>query len=165
MKAISVVSIAVIAYGLMAAAVQGQSSRIRDDRDGTFTDTTTGLTWIREYKKEAKNFEEAKAICKALKYAKHGDWRLPTSTELVEIIRYLRSSKTSGDFVALKETDKLALYWTSSEHVQDPKKEGGLVLQTDRPMVQTVNPQGNVVIHGGAETGHTYVIPVRGRKK
>ncbi len=130
MKAVLfVLAVAVLCgFGVATTAAENQPSRVRDNLDGTLTDTTTGLMWIHDYKKVAKNIHEAKTICAELQYAGHKDWRLPTSAELSQFVKYLRSSKPAVDFVVLKEMDKGALYWTSSEHIQDPKKQGGLVI-------------------------------------
>jgi len=164
MKAVLfILAISVICgFGRVTTAAESQPSKVRDNLDGTLTDTTTGLMWIRDYKEAAKNIKEARTICAELQYAGHKDWRLPTSVELSRFVKYLRSSKPAVDFVVLKETDKGALYWTSSEHIQDPKKQGGLVMKSDSPLVQTVNSEGSVIIHGGAESWHDFVIPVRG---
>lgn len=144
-----------------AAETAPGAATIIDNRDGTLSDSATGLMWISDYKKAVPSIEEARKVCSQLNYAGHRDWRLPSSAELTAFIMRLRSLKDPPPFPVLKGKDTTALYWTSTEHAQDPKKQGGLVLSSSRPMMETVNPGGNVIIHGGAETPNTFLIPVR----
>lgn len=132
--------------------------------DGTLTDSKTGLMWIRQFKKHAKTVAEARTVCSDLKFANRSDWRLPTREELVDFINFVKTQTNSVDFVTLKETVEetgRAVYWTSSEHIQNPQAQGGFIIQSTSPLIETVTPTGSVVIHGGAEDLSAFVIPVR----
>ena len=110
-------------FSMGVIAAENQPSRVRDNLDGTLTDTAAGLIWIRDYKKAAKNIQEARAICAELQYGGQKGWRLPTSAELSQFIKYLRSIKNpSVDFAVLKEADKSAFFWTSTDHSARPKE-------------------------------------------
>jgi len=131
--------------------------------DGTVTDRTTGLTWIPKLRIEAKSLAEATALCPKVEYGGRKDWRLPTKEELVDLIVRLKPEKDAAGFSAVAKAKARDLFWTSSLHVQDAKKQGGIVLENlgPNPFVQTVTPDGSVIIHGGAEVPGVYVILVR----
>lgn len=72
--------------------------RFRDNRDGTVTDTSTGLMWIKKrspypIKRGGEGFRMAREYCKELDFAGFRDWRLPTKAELQSLYRALRKEK------------------------------------------------------------------------
>lgn len=138
------------------------STRFTDNGDGTALDKTTGLTWIPRLKIEASSLKEAKALCSRFEYAGQKNWRLPTKDELVEMLASLKSKEEQLLFPAITSSEPGALFWTGSVHVQDPDKQGGFVLENlgPNPFVETVHPNGSVVIHGGAEGPGVYLILV-----
>jgi len=85
------------------------SGRYRDNSDGTVTDTTTGLQWMRcalgqtwhngICTGEAQNYNWTDAMAQTGKhrFADHGDWRLPSLEELHSLIYC-----SSGRQVALR---------------------------------------------------------------
>lgn len=100
-----------------------QKQRFLDNKDGTITDTKTGLVWIKnphtDLPEEFKNYmpwEKAIETCKALNFAGHKDWRLPTVEELRELVDYTRGIKSgepATDTSIFPDT-KCNWYWTST---------------------------------------------------
>jgi len=74
-----------------AIAVRSKSRRYRDNRDGTVTDTRTGLTWVlldsSGHLGRCMDYYEAGEYVKQLKTGNHTSWRLPTATELASIYK------------------------------------------------------------------------------
>jgi len=138
-----------------------QKTRVKLNHDGTLNDIKTSLMWSVDYKQEARTFAEAKAVCDTLVYAGYFDWRLPTKGELVEFISYALLEPTLNEFIVIRDTNTMSLYWTSSPHVQDSDKQGSFMLESSDPLMETVTPKGSVVIHGGAEGPGVWVVPVR----
>jgi hypothetical protein len=58
---------------------------LKDNGDGTISDSHTGLMWQQAENGEEMNYEDAVAFCEGLTLAGHGDWRLPTKEELVAL--------------------------------------------------------------------------------
>lgn len=62
-------------------------SRFGNNKDGTITDTKTGLMWQRDGKSAGvMNWHKAKKYCNNLRLGGHSDWRLPTRKELAGLI-------------------------------------------------------------------------------
>ena len=51
-------------------------------RDGTFTDTRTGLMWAAKDNGRDVNWQNARAYCQGYSGGGHTDWRMPTQDEL-----------------------------------------------------------------------------------
>ncbi|MBU1914685.1 MAG: DUF1566 domain-containing protein, partial [Candidatus Thermoplasmatota archaeon] len=51
--------------------------RFIDNKDGTVTDTRTGLMWEKETAPDTYTWEEALRYCEELRLAGHEDWSLP----------------------------------------------------------------------------------------
>ena len=98
-----------------------------DNGDGTVTDLTTGLVWMRcEMGKKfdgktctgtasAYNFDQANALTGTTSFANHSDWRLPNISELQTIVD--RSSIHVIDAVAFPGTNIFTYYfyfWSAS---------------------------------------------------
>ena len=60
--------------------------RFVDNRDGTVTDRCTDLMWLKEPKRIAVSWQEARSYCKQVKVKKYAGWRLPTIKELNTLI-------------------------------------------------------------------------------
>ncbi len=76
-----------------------------DNGDGTVTDQSTGLMWMRDDSgilnggargDGALNWEEALDWAESLEYAGHTDWRLPNAKELQGVVDYTRSPDITG---------------------------------------------------------------------
>ena len=64
------------------------------NNDEIVTDSTTGLTWQRNYT-YMENLKDALAYCEGLSYAGHTDWRLPNINELVSLVSFEKYSPAS----------------------------------------------------------------------
>ena len=58
---------------------------LKDNGDGTISDSRSGLMWQQAENGEQMNYEDAVAFCESLTLAGHIDWRLPTKEELVAL--------------------------------------------------------------------------------
>ena len=58
----------------------------RDNKDGTVTDTATGLMWQQTGATSKKKWKDALSYCKNLSLAGYTDWRLPTIEELRSLV-------------------------------------------------------------------------------
>jgi len=97
--------------------------RFVDNKNGTITDTKTGLIWIKnphtdlpEGFKERMDWQQAINACAKLNFASHKDWRLPTSEELISIIDWTRGAKDNEPTidVAIFPNTKCSYYWTAT---------------------------------------------------
>jgi hypothetical protein len=86
-----------------AETLQSQDKRYTDNRDGTITDSKTGLMWMKNdsylHSGHWLNWHEAKDYVKELNevgFANYFDWQLPTKEELRSLFE---SSKTNGSQV------------------------------------------------------------------
>jgi len=118
---------------------------LQDNGDGTVTDTRTGLTWMRcaqgqsgsDCSGSATLYTWANAAPLTLSYAGHGDWRIPTMSELLSIVDSTVTSP-SIDSIAFPNTAYTSGgYWTSTVEAAG---------------------QGYVVF----DTGNAYYAPVSG---
>ena len=66
--------------------------RFTDNRDGTVTDTCTGLMWQKDAGNDGNGLDwcSALAYCEGLELGGHDDWRLPNIRELQSLIDYGR---------------------------------------------------------------------------
>ncbi len=99
------------------------SLRFIDNKNGTITDTKTGLIWVKnphtdlpEEFKSYMSWQKAIDACKKLDFAGHKDWRLPTVEELRELVDYTRGAKSGEPSVDTKifPDTKCGWYWTST---------------------------------------------------
>ncbi|MDP7033217.1 MAG: DUF1566 domain-containing protein [Planctomycetota bacterium] len=111
-------------------------NKFRDNKDGTITDSATGLIWMQADSGSVKggpkgdgrmNWEEGLAWAEGLTHAGHSDWRMPNIKELQSLVDYTRSPKTTKSaaldplFKPTKLTDEggkpnYPFYWASSSH-------------------------------------------------
>jgi len=96
------------------------SAALVDNRDGTISDTETGLMW-RQAETRLMNWQEALAYCENLVLPAVGgydDWRLPDRYELQSLVDY------SSDYTCLDQTFfpwvMLSQYWTSTTYTLVP---------------------------------------------
>jgi len=65
-----------------------------DNGNGTITDNSTGLMWIKDYwtlaGMVANKWEPQLAFCESLIYAGHDDWRMPNIKELITLMDFSR---------------------------------------------------------------------------
>ena len=100
------------------------SKRFTDNKDGTITDKSTGLTWVKDPsqlggifgtsgKPSTMTHSQAVKACKELKYAGH-KWRLPTIKELISIIDYEKYNPAIDTKFFVCQS---RWYWSSTNHV------------------------------------------------
>lgn len=98
-----------------------------DNGDGTVTDRTTALMWMKEDSKKGMSWEEALAYCESLELAGYTDWRLPNAKELQSIVDYTRAPDKTGSaaidpvFYVSVITNELGqldypYFWTATTH-------------------------------------------------
>lgn len=99
-----------------------------DNRDGTISDTATGLMWMQGDSETGMDWPSALDYASGMEFAGYNDWRLPSAKELQSIIDYTRSPDTTDSaaidpiFKATAIVNELgvkdfAQYWTSTTHV------------------------------------------------
>ena len=86
--------------------------RFVDNRDGTVTDTCTGLMWQKDTGNAGNplNWCSSLAYCKDLELAGHDDWRLPNVRELQSIVDYGREEPAIDPVFSAFST----WYWSST---------------------------------------------------
>ena len=113
---------------------KGSAARFVDHRDGTITDTRTGLMWLKDAGRLAPAaWSEALAAVQGLNSGlpqlrtKYQDWRLPNRRELQSLIAY------QHDYPALPPESpfggvRSAYYWSSSTLTAAPVRAWGVHL-------------------------------------
>lgn len=103
-------------------------NRFLDNRDGTVTDTATGLMWQKTDSGRGMDWQAALKYAQELKLAGHDDWRLPSAKELQSIVDYTRSPQITGTaaidpvFAVTTIADperrrQFPYFWTSTTHL------------------------------------------------
>ena len=100
-------------------------NRFLDNRDGTVTDKSTGLTWMKNDSKKPMNWQQALKYAEDLKLAGHDDWRLPNVKELQSIVDYSKAPdarKPSQRGAAIDKIFNLtkaeSWFWSGTTHVE-----------------------------------------------
>ena len=142
------------------------ASRFDDNKNGTFTDTLTGLIWI----KNANCFgmmrwENAKQAVRSLKDGDcgpnpeliltdrsfSGDWRLPTMDELCTLIDFSRRDPSLPEGHLFLNIPP-GYHWSAT------------TLDSYSEMVWIVYIESGTTCYEGVNNRAGYVLPVRGRK-
>ena len=105
-----------------------------DNTDGTVSDLSTGLMWMKRDSSEGMDWKDALNYCENSNFAGHNDWRLPNTKELQSIVDYSRSPQTTNSaainpvFDISDITDpggkkNYPFFWTSTTHLdgKDPE--------------------------------------------
>lgn len=87
--------------------------RYTDNKDGTVTDTKTGLMWQKETPESTYTWKEANTYCHKLELVGYKDWRLPTIQELHSIIDYNQYNPASNHIFDTVSS----YYWSSTPSV------------------------------------------------
>jgi hypothetical protein len=66
-------------------------NRFVDNKDGTISDSATGLMWQQADDGVARDWEHALSYAESMTLAGHSDWRLPNAKELQSVVDYSRS--------------------------------------------------------------------------
>ena len=102
-----------------------------DNKNGTVTDTSTGLMWQKSDSGQGMNWEMALKYSEDLSLGGYDDWRLPSAKELQSIVDYSRSPQTCGtpaidpvfETSAIKDPEgkkQHPYFWTSTTHLDGP---------------------------------------------
>jgi hypothetical protein len=94
-----------------------------DNKDGTVTDTATGLTWQQGSSPTKLPLTGALAYCQGLPLGGHCDWRLPTRIELGTLVDYTSAGPLMIAQPFSAGTDASG-YWTSSSYAAAPGSKG-----------------------------------------
>lgn len=108
-----------------------------DNRDGTVTDSITGLIWQQTDGGEM-TWERAKVYAEQLQLGGHQDWRLPTSLELFSLMDHSRNGPAMN--VTYFPRSEARYWWTDSPRADDESK------------VWVVNTGGGIGAHAKRET-------------
>ena len=110
--------------GTASTALAGKT--YSDNSDGTVTDPTTGLTWMRcsmgqtwagstcSGTASTYNWDQAVALTGAVSFSGQGDWRLPNIRELQTIVD--RSHAYPAIDIAAFPDSPIAYFWSSSSY-------------------------------------------------
>jgi len=111
---------------------------LKDNGDGTITDSNTGLMWMKIDSGKGMTWEEALAYAENSTYAGYSDWRLPNAKELQYLVDYTRSPDTtkSPAIDPIFQTSSIRneagqkdypFFWTSTTHLDGPVAPSGAV--------------------------------------
>lgn len=119
-------------YSGHAQAVRGAISKIlgntiiigrmADNKDGTVTDTATGLMWQQATAPGKYNWKDALAYAESLSLSGFSDWRLPDRNELRTLVDYKKNLMgdkrydPATDVDAFPDTETYYGYWSSTTH-------------------------------------------------
>ncbi|MGN7612346.1 Lcl domain-containing protein [Magnetococcales bacterium HHB-1] len=106
-------------------------NRFKDHGNGTITDQSTGLMWMKADSGKGLSWKDALSYAENLTYAGYSDWRLPNAKELQYIVDYSRSPNTTQSaainsrFKVTPMTNEAGqkdypYYWTSTTHLDGP---------------------------------------------
>lgn len=120
---------------------------LKDNGDGTVTDTQTGLVWLKNAKcfTMAMNYNGAvnwvgtlaSGECGLTDHSTSGQWRLPTAKELISLVNFknkLPALSSGHPFSNVSD----GIYWTSTPYAPDPSGavtvniSNGFVLAMDK---------------------------------
>ena len=104
---------------LYVRAVRGgrSESRFVDNRDGTVTDTSTGLMWQQATAAFPETWARALSYCEGMTLAGYTDWRLPNINELDSIVS-LSSNTLTIDANHFPDT-RGSYYWSATTFPKD----------------------------------------------
>ena len=111
-------------YRSYVRAVRGGQVQVSNswvnNKDGTITDTSTGLMWQQLAFDSPMNWDMAINECESLTLAGYTDWRLPNREELRSIVDYSLSSPAINSLFF--ENTKTEFFWSSSTFVSTISK-------------------------------------------
>jgi hypothetical protein len=100
--------------------------RMLDNKDGTVTDTETGLIWQQATAPGDYSWRQALAYSETLILAGYSDWRLPNINELKTLVDYKRYAPATDPTVFPWGSG----YWSSTTHAAYP--DGAWCVDLDR---------------------------------
>ncbi len=125
-----------------------------DNRDGTVTDTATGLTWQKADSGKGLNWAQALKYAENLEQAGHSDWRLPNAKELQSIVDYNRCPDVTNsaaidpifEVTPIKNEGgqkDYPFYWTGTTHVGQAAGSQGVYVAFGRALGFMGPPNSN----------------------
>jgi hypothetical protein len=107
MKRILVLVCMVLFLGTFVSAEYAAAERFVNNKDGTVTDTQTGLMWANKDNGSDINWNNAKSYCERYSGGGKSGWRMPTIAELGQLRKsgaYGSVIQKTGPFVWSSET-------------------------------------------------------------
>lgn len=130
---------------------RGRARSFKDNGDGTVTDLSTGLEWLKDPTGAGigarLNFTNAVNTCDGFVFAGHDDWRLPTIQELSTLINVTGTIETKPITDEIFEGE-IYRYWSSTTYVDVAS------------LAWSVDPAGGVNFFNKTDVFH--IRPVRG---
>lgn len=77
-----------------------ESARFKDNGDGTITDTSTGLMWIKYPEPMVMTWQNAADLVKKIFIGSYSDWRIPTQDELWSLHKGMKLEDNPSDVLA-----------------------------------------------------------------
>lgn len=113
-------------------------NKFTDNKDGTITDSSSGMTWQQSDSGKGMIWSDALNYCENLSLASKDDWRLPNAKELQYIVDYSRSPDTTKSpaidpvfktsiIVNEMGEDDYPFFWTSTTHKSEASGYGNAV--------------------------------------
>ena len=106
-----------------------------DNGDGTITDQSTGLQWLKADSPEPMDWEAALAYAENMDFAGYDDWRLPNAKELQSIVDYTlapdaqnvsRQSAAIDPIFSISHIE--SWHWTSTTHLEGPRADAAVYI-------------------------------------
>ncbi|ADU62147.1 MAG: DUF1566 domain-containing protein [Pseudodesulfovibrio sp.] len=122
LKSIRCFAQVILACGVLFFACVGNlhAETFVDNKDGTVTDTMSGLMWSQKATPyEYMKWDQALAAVSSCSLGGKGGWRLPTKDELVELYSHMGSGSHPFD---MRYPDTIP-HWSSTVSQYDPWKE------------------------------------------
>ena len=91
-----------------------------DNRDGTVTDLSTNLMWLKVPKRVAERWEKAEEYCRNLKYKGYKGWRLPTIDEWKRLLDKKQKNPALPPGHPFSKVDTHYGYWSKTRHTFGP---------------------------------------------
>jgi hypothetical protein len=140
------------------------ANRFVDNRDGTVTDRSSGLTWMQADSQTTMSWQDALAYAENLTFAGHDDWRLPNAKELQSIVDYSRAPDAAdparrGPAIdpVFDTTETESWFWTSTTLMGGPNASQAIYIAFGQAFGVFQDRQGQrqlVNVHGaGAQRG------------
>ncbi len=144
-----------------ASQIPPDRSRFVDNMDGTVTDTTTNLMWIKNGWRldffSAATWAEANKKCEKFKLGGYSDWRLPTKKEWRSIIDADKKNPALVEPNPFVNIIGHMPYWTQTEFTYSLKhtksKKGPLDTYTVMLYSGTINHQ--------KKSQRAFILPIR----
>jgi hypothetical protein len=96
-------------------------ARFIDNGDGTITDLLSSLMWTQQPKQIAENWENAVKYCRELKIGENEGWRLPTISELNQLVDKKHQNPALSPGHPFSNILTHVGYWSKTRHKFGPR--------------------------------------------